>query len=61
MEAGTQMKGHVDSTLKETAEDIRCEDHPQQETATAPGELPADKKALADELIKQYRLEELCR
>lgn len=61
MEAGTQMKGHEDSTLRETAEDTRHEGHSQQEVATAPGELPADKKALADELIKQYRLEELCR
>lgn len=61
MKAGTQIKGPVDSTLKETVEDTRCEDHPQQEAATAQGELPADKKALADELIKQYRLEELCR
>lgn len=55
MEAGTQMKGHVDSTLKETTEDTRHEDRPQQEAAATPGEL------LADELIKQYRLEELCR
>ena len=61
MEAGTQMKGPVGSTLKETTEDTRHEDRPQQEAAATPGELPTDKKALADELIKQYRLEELCR
>lgn len=61
MEADTQMKGHVDSRLKEAAEDTRHEDHLQQEAAETPEELPADKKALADALIKQYRLEELCR
>lgn len=61
MEAGTQIKGPVDSTLKETAEDTRHEDRSQREAATGQGELLADKKALADELIKQYRLEELCR
>lgn len=61
MEAGMQMKGHVDSTLEETAEDTHHEDRPQQEAAATQEELPADKKALADALIKQYRLEELCR
>ncbi len=61
MEAGTQMKGHVDSTLNEVAEDAGREDRPQQEAAATQEELPADKKALADALIKQYRLEELCR
>ena len=36
MEADTQMKGHVDSRLKEAAKDTRHEDHLQQEAAETP-------------------------